>query len=321
MSKIVEQESTSPSAAIADYLRRSVSVSDLLGQIWSGRLIVAAAAVAGLVFGAFYVHQTGPSYTASMRVAPPEGDSMPNIGGSGGGGGTAGLLADLTGGTATQVPKFTQFLVAMGSEGVARQLEQKYHMTCRVYSGDCDITTGQWNIKIGPRQWLSAQLARLGGLPDPNGPRGVPELAAYITGAIGKEQNKQNAIVMLSYTNRKRDFSAEFLKRVVEETNNYIRALNRSNQRRYVQYLAVAAARSTNVEQRQAIDSLLLQQERQLMMTEVEGPYAAQILDGPNVAPVHGITKTLAIYTFLGILLGVFITLGRRYLPRRLRRW
>jgi hypothetical protein len=127
--------------------------------------------------------------------------------------------------------------------------------------------------------------------------------------------------VVLSYTHRKEDFAAQFLSRVVEETNNYIRALNRNNQRRYVQYLADAAARSTNVEQRQAIDSLLLQQERQLMMTEVEGPYAAQVLDGPNVTPVNRVARTLAVCTFLGIVLGVGIVLGGSFLRRKLRRW
>jgi hypothetical protein len=317
----VDEDGVTPSAAIADYLRRSVSVSDLASQIWSGRLIVAAAAIAGLAFGAYYVHHEGASYTATMRISPAEGDSAPSIGGSGGGGGAAGLLADLAGGGATQVPKFTQFLVAMGSEGVARQMDQKYHMTCRVYSGQCDARTGQWHIDIGLKEWLSALFARLGDLPDPNGPRTVADLAVYTGGAIGKDQNKQNSIVLLSYTHRKREFASEFLSRAVEETNNYIRELNRNNQRRYVQYLSDAAARSTNVEQRQAIDSLLLQQERQLMMTEVDGPYAAQVLDGPNVAPVNKVAKTLAICTFLGIVLGICIVLGGRFLPRRLRRW
>ena len=82
-----------------------------------------------------------------------------------------------------------------------------------------------------------------------------------------------------------------------------------------------SAAKATNVEQRQAIDALLLQEERQLMMTEVDVPYAAKILDGPTITPVNSALKTVAVSTVLGLLLGTALALARNLIPRKWRRW
>jgi len=312
--------SRAPTATIAEYLRGSVSVSKLIKLAWAGRLVVLAAALAGLTFGIYTVHHDGPRYMATMRVSPPENDSSAGILGNGGGGsGALGLLADLTGGNVTVVPKFTQFLFGMGSIDVAKELDRKYNMVCRVYADECDLSTRQWHMHVGFKEWVDGIFARIGRLPDPNGPRTADHLANYITQSILNQQNKQNSIVVITFTHSKPEFAAEFLSRVVQETNNLIRRQDRDNQRRYVQYLAEAAARSTNVEQRQTLDTLLLQQERQLMMTEVDAPYAVSVLEGPNVKPINTVLKTLAIDTLLGIVIGIGLAMCRNLIPRKWR--
>ncbi|HET7086139.1 MAG TPA: hypothetical protein VFI23_15290 [Rhizomicrobium sp.] len=305
-----------PTSVIAEYLKRSVSISHLLGLVLSGWLIVIAATVLGLLYGVYSVHSAGPSYMATMRVSPAESDTglgdMANAGG---------LLAGLTGASAVAVPKFTLFLAAIGSEGVAHDLNQKYDLLCRIYKGECDPETHKWTRHIGVREWLNGLLAQLSGLPDPNGPRTEQDLALYLGNSITIESNKLNSMVSLQYINRKPDLAAQHLALVVKAANDYIRAQSRETQRRYVEYLTQSAAKATNVEQRQAIDTLLLQEERQLMMTEVDVPYAAKILDGPTVAPVNKAFKTIAIYTIIGLFLGLVISMARDLLPQRWRRW
>jgi hypothetical protein len=316
MTSINNTPSHAPTAVIADYLRGSISVSYLVGLVWSGRVIVIASALAGLVYGAYTVNQGGPRFMAVMRVSPAETDNL------GGGGDAVGLLAGLTGQSgAVVVPKFTQFLDAIGSVSVANELDRKYSMLCRAYSGECDVASRKWSRHIGVREWFSGVMARLSGLPNPNGPRTTLDLAAYTLGAVAKQEDKRNSIVTLTYTHSKPKFAEEFLSLVVQETNNHIRRQNRDNQRRYVDYLATATAKSANVEQRQALGTLLLQQERQLMMTEVDGPYAAQILDGPNVLPVNTALKTLAVFTLISTILGIAIAVSRNLVPRRWRFW
>jgi hypothetical protein len=107
---------------------------------------------------------------------------------------------------------------------------------------------------------------------------------------------------------------------VVKTANDYIRGQNRETQRRYVNYVTEAIAKNTNVDQRQALDNLLLQEERQLMMAEVDVPYAASILDGPTVNPVNRVTRTLAVNAILGMLIGVAIAYFRKYVPAARRR-
>jgi hypothetical protein len=313
--RIDEEEPTSPGPTdvIAAYLRRSISLSNIAAEIWAGKWIIAGMVVIGLLYGAYVVHGNGASYTATMLISPAETDN------SGGLVGASSLLAGLGGGGATAVPKFTQFLAATGAVGVAKMLDQRYGMLCRVYSGDCDQVTHRWTERTGFWETIAAWQAWLGGLPDPNGRRTLNDLAAYDGGAVAAMQNKANSLVVLSYSSSHPEFAAFFLSAVVKTTNDYIRMQNREIQQRYVDNVTQSIERNTNIQQREALDQLLLQEERQLMLAEVDVPYAASILDGPNVLPVNPVKRTLIIYGFIAMLIGVAIALLRHRLPSRLR--
>jgi hypothetical protein len=293
-----------PMSVIADYLRQSISISFLLNRVWAGKLIVIAATVVGLLCGMYSVYTDGPRFLASMSISPADSDVFNQSGGGGG----SGLLAGLTGtSNTTALPKFTEFLSSMGSVGVAHELNKRYDFLCRIYKGDCDPATHHWHERTGVREWFDGVLAKLGRLPDPNGPRTEVDLARYIAGAVTPGTNKSNSLVTLTFENPHPDFAAQFLAAVVATTNDHIRFQNREMQKRYVEYLSQNAAMATNVEQRQAIDALLLQEERQLMLTEVDLPYAAKVLDGPTVVPVNHVLRTLAIYTFCGFFFGAVL--------------
>jgi hypothetical protein len=304
----------SPVAVIREYLRGSISISYLLGLAWTGRLIIVATTLAGLLYGAYTVHRNGPTFVATMRVAPAETEGSLS--------GAGGLLAGLAGGTAAvALPKFTEFLLVKGSVGVAEDLDRKYGMLCRIYRGECDPVTHQWKERTGLREWVNAMLARLAGLPDPNGPRKIDDLANYIATSVIPEENKTNSLVSIRYSNSKPEFAAQFLAAVVTASNDYVRTQSRETQKRYVEYLSGSAARTSNVEQRLAIDTLLLQEERQLMMTEVDIPYAAKVLEQPIVTPVNDALKTIAIYTIVGFILGAIAAASRNLLPCKWRFW
>jgi hypothetical protein len=307
-----------PTTVIADYLRWSVSLSYLLGQAWTGRLLIISTTLIGLLCGVYMVHANGPHFTATMLISPADSDN--SLGGNTGGGG--GLLAGLSGNIgAVALPKFTQFVLTKGSVGVAQDLDRKYGFLCRIYSSECNQVTHQWRERAGIKAWFNGILARLAGLPDPNGPRTAEDLATYIAGAVTTEENKNNSMVQIHYISAKPVFAAQFLAAVVKSTNDYIRAQSRDTQRRNVEYLTASAAKTTNVEQRLAIDTLLLQEERQLMMTEVDVPYAAKVLDGPTITPIHNALKIIAIYSIAGFILGSIAASSRELLPRKWRLW
>ena len=108
---------------------------------------------------------------------------------------------------------------------------------------------------------------------------------------------------------------------VVKTTNDNIRAQSREIQKREVEYLSESAAKTTNVEQRLSIDTLLLQEERQLMMTELDIPYATKILDGRPCYQSTMPLRKIAITTIVGLLIGLTIALSRDLLPRKWRVW
>ena len=317
MSSLDEAQSRAPTAVIREFLRNSISIADVTGQIWSGRLIVVAALVCGLFYGLYQAHRAGPLYLASVEVLPAEGD-----GGSSGGGGAIGMLASLAGGSSGgAVPKFTQFQIAIGSVGVAQMLDTKYDMVCVLYRGRCDRKTHTWRPRTGFDAAVAAFLARVAGLPDPNGPNTVLDLAHYNFSGIAITKDKTSGLVTLSYYNSDPKFASDYLLKVLDTTNNYVREQDRATARNMVDYVAHRVATNTNVEQRAALDSLLLQQERRLMMTEVNAPYAATILDGPTVTPMNNVLKTILLNGFLFMLLGMAIAVFHNLVPVHWRFW
>jgi hypothetical protein len=271
----------------------------------------------GLLYGVYLAHRAGPQFVATMSVMPAPTDSD-----GGGSSGAGGMLASLAGGGgAGQVPKFTQFLLSLGSVGVAQRLDRRYDMVCVLYRGLCDPETHQWRERTGLQASFNALLARIGRLPNPNRALTVVDLAAHNAGAIGVAKDKTSSLVTLSYHNRDPEFAADYLKKVVNTTNDYIRQQDRATQRSMVAYVMRRIAENTNVEQRTALDGLLMQQERKLMLTEVDVPYAATILDGPTVVPVNTVLHTIMLNGFMGLIIGVAIALFRNLVPPRLRFW
>jgi hypothetical protein len=312
-----EPQSPESSVVIANYLKRSISLSEIMHQLWSGRIIIAVSFVIGIAFGIYSAWTSGPRFVAEMKLLPAESSSVE---GNSNAGGALGLIAGLTGASLGSVPKFTQFLSALHSTSVAEILDKKYAMSCRVFAGDCDQQTHQWRKRKGMRAWFNGMMAALSGLPYPNGPHTSTELAQYIDGAVVVTIDKANQLVKLDYQSAKPKFAAEFLSRLVQTTNDYIKSQDRAVTRQYVGYLTAQTATATNVAQRDALDQLLLQQERKLMLTEVDIPYAASVLDGPTVMPVNTALKTIAIYGILGLIVGGLIAVGKHELAARLRK-
>ena len=315
MTSLNEIETRAPTAVIREFLRNSISIADVTRQLWSGRLIVVAALALGLLYGLYQAHRAGPQYIAAMEILPAES------GDSGGGGGAIGMLASLAGGEGGQIPRFTQFQLSLGSVGVAQVLNTKYDALCIIYQGVCDLKTHAWHSRTGMQAKFNAFLAKVAGLPDPNGALTVVDLAQYNTSAIAFNKEKTSGLVTLSYANRDPKFAADYLSKVFATTNDYVRDQDRAAARNMVDYVARRIATNTNVEQRTALDQLLLQQERRLMMTEVNAPYAATILDGPTVMPLNTVLKTTLLNGFLFLLIGVAAILICGLVPVRFHFW
>ena len=114
-------------------------------------------------------------------------------------------------------------------------------------------------------------------MPDPNGPRTVNDLAGLYRRfryPAGRQENAPGHDVTL-FGQQARAFAAEFLSEVVQAANDYIKQQDQGINRQYVDYLARELATNANLSQHQALSDLLVQEERSLMLTGVNFPYAA----------------------------------------------
>lgn len=297
-----EQAAPEPaSAVIARFLRRSFSVADVVKGALRGWLYGVIGLVLGATFGVYSIWTTAPSYSVSIGLLPTEGSGDVSVGDNSGGALSA--LAGLVGMGGGPVPKFTRFVASLNATGVAKIMDQKYDMVCRTFS--CDPKTHVWRKNTGFGAGLDRVIAQIGHLPDPDSPRTALDLASYTAGNVTMTPDRTTHILTLSMDSRDPKFAALYLNTLVQATNDFIREKDRSSILPYVDYLHQKLATSNlNLAQHDALSSLLVDQERRLMLSSVDVPYAASIQDGPNITMSNKAMRLLAVYVVLGLILG-----------------
>ena len=319
----IEYEMATPAArpmssTIANFLRGSVSMSDLFRRVLREWIFVVVGTILGFLYGLHAVYVTPISYLASMSLLPADsnGGGISNGDPSG-----LGLLGALAGINTGSVPKFTRFVAALNTDGMATLLDKRYDMLCRIYRGRCDMETHEWHEVKGWDAWVASQLAGLAHLPDPNGKLSVHDLAVYVSVAVVPDPDKKTGMLTVTYADHDPKFAAEFLMDVINTTNDYIKAQDRAINLQFVDYLTRQLATTTSIAQHDAMSNLLIQQERNLMLTGVNVPYAAASMDRPVVEPGDPTRKLMALYTVLGLIMGVGAALGVTFIPDKWRFW
>jgi hypothetical protein len=258
----------------------------------------------GFVFGVYSIWSTPPTYSVTIGLLPTDSTNDVSLGG---GGGALASLAGLIGMSGGPVPKFTRFVASLHSTGVAKIMEQKYDMVCRTFSSDCNVKTRKWRRHSGLDVWLERITAQIAHLPDPDSPRTAQDLAGYTDSMVFITPDRTTHVLTLSMDSKDPKFAVLYLKTLVQATNDFIRQEDRGVIQPYVDYLNRKLATSLNVAQHDALSNILLDQERRLMLSSVEVPYAASIQDGPNVAISNRAKRMLALDTFLGLVVGLGI--------------
>ncbi len=300
-----EQAAPEPvSAVIAKFLRRSFSMADLFKRAIRGWLFGTIGLAMGLVFAVYTIWTTPPSYSVTIGLLPTDSGGGDILSGDSSGG-ALGALAGLIGISGQPVPKFTRFVASLYASGVAKMMDRDHDMVCRTFGGDCDLKTHSWRKHTGFDAWVARLVARLGHLPDPDSPRTPLDLASYTQGQVTVTSDKTTHVLTLSMDTRDPKFTVTYLQTLVQSTNDFIKEQDRGVIQQYVEYLNRKLTTNTNVGQREALDSLLLEQERRLMLTAVDVPYAASVQDGPNVESSNRVTRVLLVDGVLGLILGM----------------
>lgn len=204
------------------------------------------------------------------------------------------------------VPKFTRFVASFYATSVAKIMDERYNMACLVYKADCDPKTRKWLRHTGFDAWVQRTIANIAHLPDIDRPRTATDLANFTEANVTISSDRTTHILTLTMEDRDPKFASFFLQSLVKAANDVTKAEDLSAVRPLVNYLnAKLATTNLNLAQREALSSLLEEQERRLMLSSVDVPYAATIQDGPNVSSSNGALRMLAVDTLIGLILGL----------------
>lgn len=268
--------------------------------MWGHRGLIIGLTLVGLVIGIAYAMTNGGKYAITMTLMPAETDAEKSN--------SLQLSSLLSTGGDTPLSAFKQFQNELFSYQTAFFLEKKYDTLCEIYPQRCNLKTHQWQPKSPLRKALSVAVSTvIGKPPSPDMPQ-VDDLVKYLQTAISLTTDRFTSVTTLTMTARDPQKGAQILNRLVDAANQSVRNRDRSNLRQYVDYLSKKLQDLSTVDQRSALDNLLLAEERRLMLTEVDVPYAAARLDGPNAVPTTAVAQ-IGIGLLGGFVLGSLIAL------------
>ena len=269
-----------PEFAPAD-TRPPIDFAGLAAQLWRGRWIVLAAAVAGLFAGLLAAGARVPRYTAALTLTPAQQPSSRNAV-PGGLGGIAGL-AGLGGGPQSATP-FDIYLASLASRAVAARLADDPDVLHQAFAAEWEPAARRWHSAPSrlhaARDWLQS----LAGVPKP--PYRAPDAArmqAYLAETIKVSRDPTSPIVTVTYTHSDARFAADLLGRVHRLTDEKVRRSDLARSRSYIAYLDDKLRTTSLAEQRVAIVAILSDQERQVMTASAGLSYAAEPVEPPQV--------------------------------------
>ena len=313
-----EGESAVPqpvSKTVQSYLRKSISLSDILGRLFRGWFFSLIGALLGVVIGVLVVWITPPSYTVTVTLLPLDAGSADLTGGGGTG---FDVLAGLLGASGP-VPKFTRFVASLYSTGLATAMDRRYDAVCTAFS--CNRKTRQWPKRAGFYAWVDRAVTGIAHLPDPDMPRTPADLAKYIEANVTITSDRNTKMLALSMDDRDPKRASQFLLQLVTVANDYIKDQDNAVVRIDVAYISQQLKTNPDLSQRDALTKMLEEQEQHLMLTAVNLPYVASIQDGPTVEVSNSAIKYLAAFTLFGFLLGGAMGIALSFVPENKRFW
>ncbi|MDJ0945392.1 MAG: hypothetical protein QNJ30_18130 [Kiloniellales bacterium] len=307
-----------PKAATGEGLRLDLIVKDLLRN-W--HFLLAGGALA-LLAALTVVNFKGPTYTASMIVAPITDDALNKVqfyGNSYSFSDDSPLLSGFGGG---QPEEFERFIVLLHTHRVAEILEQKHQVGRILFSPLWDQERQAWN-RPGGLAFRAKALARsLFGYPDWEPPR-AKEVQVYLRKNLDVSPLSRGAMRSVSLSGKDPEHLAQILLWLFEETSALMREERNASLSNNINYLQDRLGQSRIDIYRESLISLLADQERELMLSQTEQPYGAVLLEAP-VPPLQPsgleplILLTAASLGGLGLaaLLVLSVTLPRRRLAQ-----
>ena len=254
------------------------------------------------------------TYTAKATIAPGDNISETSSGGLASLRSAAGINSLL--GSGAEASPFEMYLDLLTSKALADNLAHQDHMLQIVYSKLWNAQTGHWKRRSGSLHFISYEIKRALRISEQPNPESE-DLARFIARHLSIESvpSPFSAFSKIMYIRFKYNNplqSTHFLDIILKGADNILRDQKLSNVKSRINYLSSTIPGISTSEQRQAITSVLIQQESLYTILKSDKTYGYTLLDPPftSNSPSSPSLVLFFIFTLLcSALIWVFILL------------
>ena len=262
-----------------------VSYADLaeevLGYIRANRRLILVSLGVGLLVAFIVVHFTSLQYRASVTVAPQEG--LSTKGGLGNLENLAGMAGGMSVSSFDPLQRFTETLT--NNTVASRLISDAPWLLPTIFPSQWAADTKKWHPPAGILASVKRGVRAALGL-EPWQPPGFNELQRVLERKVAVDKQGRYPIYRISLEWRDPATAAQLLNLLLKTNDSIIQHDAQTRLSNTVSYLQNRLRVESEVSRRNALNQLLLEQERSLMAAEVTGPYAANIIDRMSTTPV-----------------------------------
>jgi LPS O-antigen subunit length determinant protein (WzzB/FepE family) len=230
--------------------------------------------------GVAYLHLATRMYSVSATLAPSDAELNMLTGVSGMTGSGSFSLGRIGLGFGNGDSQFSAFLQQLTSSATAEQLLADDRVKAAIYDTTWDARTRTFHPPSGAFaesvQFVKAALGA-NGWHSPT----AADMQRYLSNNIVPKEIGISELYSVSYANRDPAFARYFLDRVLTISDNYLRQQKLARATAYIRYIDQQLKSVTDVDQRQAMLRLRLQQENFVMAASVNLPFSADVNDPP----------------------------------------
>jgi uncharacterized protein involved in exopolysaccharide biosynthesis len=288
----------------------------IFAEIWRFRLPLTLFLAAGLLASLVYVHVFAEQrYRAEVSVMPPITGNQPHAG--------VGRIAALAGAGLLgneEERYFELFLLGVRSREVAAQLARDTDVMRKLFPQHWNPSTRSWQQPHDALRPLKIAVKTVLGMPvtDWEAP-GAADVQELLARRITVVQPRDATVAVLGFEHADPVFAGIFLGRVADYSDAIIRAQTNERLDSRIRYLSQQLLEVSLAEHRNALATLLGEQERRRMFASSTGAFAADRLGVVVVSSRPVTPRLLPIYLLgagAGLAAGLAVLLVRaRLLP------
>lgn len=303
MNYMRDNEARGPSAP---GVRPVLTFGQLAEALWRGRRLTLAIVGLTLLVAAVLVRTSTPQYSATMILSPADID-VNTMGRDALG--SLGTMFGLRAGR--QESQFDEFKTLLTSPEVAAELDSQLQLRQRIYWKRWDAKAQKWRPPGGPVSVIKIAVYWVLGQPTWSAPS-ANSLARYIGKTLKIEPVGKTDMIRLRFSDPDPRFARDFVAQLHKAADDRVRNNTRYYAIQSINYIKTQLPIVSVAEQKEALIQIYLQQQRMLMLTEVDAPFAARIVQRSIVSDLPSDpnpAKYLGAALFIGLTIGMVLSI------------